>query len=64
MSIREATFAASETIDAAESLGRICAAQTVSCPPAVPIAISGEEINENTVKLFKTYGIKKIKVVK
>lgn len=64
MTIRDAVFSDFETIDVNLSVGRICAAQTVSCPPAVPIAISGEEITEETVELFKLYGIKNIKVVK
>ena len=64
MSIREAVFMGSEIIDVTTALGRICAAPTVSCPPAVPIAISGEEITEEITELFLHYGIRKIKVVK
>lgn len=64
MSIREAIFAKSETIDVGQAEGRICALPTVSCPPAVPIAVSGEEITKETVELFEAYSIKKIKVVK
>ncbi|MFA7637001.1 MAG: hypothetical protein WCX81_04485 [Monoglobales bacterium] len=64
MPIREAVFAPSETVDVSTSIGRICAAPTVSCPPAVPIAVSGEIITDKTAELFKFYGIEKIKVVK
>ena len=64
MSIRNAVFAPSEMIPAEESLGRICASQTVSCPPAVPIIISGEEIDSETLYLFQKYGINKVCVVK
>lgn len=64
MSIREAVFSNSETIDVGSALGRICAAPTVSCPPAVPIAISGEEITDEIAELFLYYGTSKIKVVK
>ena len=35
--------------------GRICAAVNVPCPPAVPIAVSGERINEGAVKIFQRY---------
>ena len=64
MSVRDAVFAESETVDVDNSIGRICASPTVSCPPAVPIAVSGEEITEEVAKLFKYYGIDKILVVK
>lgn len=64
MSIREAIFSPSELIPAKEAYGRVCAAQTVSCPPAVPIVISGEEIDEEAVGLFLKYGINKVCVVK
>lgn len=64
LSIRDAVFSETETINIQKAVGRICATPTVSCPPAIPIAISGEEITEDIIKLFKFYGIEKIKVVK
>ena len=63
LSIREAIFAESEIVPAENAIGRICGTPTVSCPPAIPIAVSGERISENAVKLFKRYGIDKISVV-
>lgn len=64
MSIRDAVLAESELIKTEDAVGRICAAPTVSCPPAVPIAVSGEIITEETAKLLKYYKINEIKVVK
>lgn len=64
MTIRKAVFAKNELINAENAVGRICAMPTVSCPPAVPIVISGERITEDDVKLFKHYGIETISVVK
>ncbi len=64
MSIREAVFAPSKSIDARFAQGRICAAPTVSCPPAVPVAVSGEVISAECVRAFEYYGIEKIRVVK
>ncbi|MEE1116497.1 MAG: amino acid decarboxylase, partial [Clostridia bacterium] len=64
MSIREAMFAEFETVDCDRAVGRICAAPTVSCPPAVPIAVSGERINSEQAELLKYYGIEEISVVK
>ena len=63
MTIREATFAQSRVILAKNSEGRICAATSVSCPPAVPIVMSGERITKEDIKLFKHYGIEKVNVV-
>lgn len=64
ISIREAIFSPSEMIDVAEACGRICASPTVSCPPAIPIAISGERITEEAIGIFERYGIRQISVVK
>lgn len=64
MSIRQAIFSESETVDTDYALGRICAAPTVSCPPAIPIAVSGEIIGSNEIELFKHYGINSISVIK
>ena len=63
-SIREALFAPQETVPAEESLGRVCGAPTVSCPPAVPIAVSGERIGEAAVELFRYYGVTHVDVLK
>ena len=55
MTIREAVFAESEIIPVRESEGRILAQETVSCPPAIPIAVSGEEIDSNMIRVFEEY---------
>lgn len=64
MSIRDAVFCESEEINVELALGKICASPTVSCPPAIPIAVSGEKITEKHIELFKKYNINKITVVK
>lgn len=64
MSIRSAILSAQETVCVSESLGRICASPTVSCPPAVPIIMSGEVIEERHIRLFREYNINHISVVK
>lgn len=61
--IREAVFSEFETIRTSDSLGRICAAPTVSCPPAVTPIVSGEVINSEIIKILEFYGINKIKVI-
>ena len=64
MSIREAMLSPSETIPVEESVGRILAAATVGCPPAVPIVISGEGIDESALASFAYYGVETVCVVK
>lgn len=63
-SIREAVFAPREKIPVQEAVGRICGVPTVSCPPAIPIVVSGEMITKDSVALFKKYHIKTIDVLK
>ena len=63
-SIREAILSPSEIVDVKKAIGRVCATPTVSCPPAVPIAISGELIDSHTAEIFSYYGIEKIEVMK
>lgn len=64
LSIREAMLSPCETVPLSPAQGRICAAPTVSCPPAVPIAVAGEYIDADVVALLRHYGVDKIKVVK
>ena len=63
-SIRQAVFSAHELVGAKVSLGRICGAPTVSCPPAIPIAVSGERISREMLDLFRQYGVREIDVLK
>ncbi len=62
-SIRQAAFAPRETVDAAHSLGRVCGLPTVGCPPAIPIAVSGERITPEALALFAYYGIEQVEVL-
>lgn len=64
LTVREALMSDSENIPVSESEGRILAASSVSCPPAVPIVICGEQITKEAAKAFKYYGIKECLVVK
>jgi len=64
MTIRQAVFAPSETVTVEEGVGRVCAAPAVACPPAIPIAVSGEVIPPVAVERFRYYGISTVDVVK
>lgn len=61
---REAVFAPQEVLPTEASLNRICASPTVGCPPAIPIAVSGERIEAEAIALFQRYGVKTVAVVK
>ncbi len=63
-SIREALFAPHEAIPVRQALGRVCGAPTVSCPPAIPIAVSGEVIGPEALALFEQYGVETVDVLK
>lgn len=64
ITIRQAIFSESEEINVENALHRICASPTVSCPPAIPIAVSGERVSQKHIELFKKYNINKINVIK
>lgn len=64
LSVREALFSPFEEVLVKDAKDRILQAPTVSCPPAVPIVVSGEVIDENAIKVFEYYNIVKVQVVK
>lgn len=64
LSPREAMLAPSEKLPVEQSLGRILASPGVSCPPAVPILVCGERIDEAAIHAFQYYGIEQVDVVK
>lgn len=59
----EAIFTESQVVNADDSLGRVSAQTVFSCPPGIPLVIPGEVVTNNTLNLFKYYGIKSLKVV-
>jgi arginine/lysine/ornithine decarboxylase len=63
MTIREATLSPSYEIEAEKAIGKVLATANVSCPPAIPILVCGEIIDENAINCFKYYGIQKCRVV-
>ena len=60
---REAMLAPFETLPREQCLGRVLAAPTVSCPPAVPILVCGERIDGPALALFAYYGLDRLDVV-
>ena len=64
MSIREATMSPVEILPVEKCEGRIVARLGVTCPPAVPIAVSGEVITKEIIEAFTYYGIENCTVIK
>lgn len=64
MSAREAIFSESEELDVHECCGRVMASAAVTCPPAIPVVVCGEIINEAAIRCFDYYGVSKIRVVR
>lgn len=64
LSVREAVFSPCKTIPVENSVGCILAAASVGCPPAVPVVVCGERIDEAAVQCFRYYSIETCTVVK
>ena len=63
LSIRKAALSVSRRVKVEEAVGRVLASPSVGCPPAVPIVVCGERIDENALNVFRYYGIKHCLVV-
>lgn len=63
LSVRDAVLSRAIRVPVAEAEGRICALPAVSCPPAIPIVMPGEEIDAEAVRLFVHYGFGEVSVV-
>lgn len=57
LSIRDAVLSPAEEIPVENALGRVLVDAHASCPPCVPIAVSGERIDEKAIRCFRYYGI-------
>ncbi|MBO5797806.1 MAG: aminotransferase class I/II-fold pyridoxal phosphate-dependent enzyme, partial [Clostridia bacterium] len=64
MTLRQALFSAAETLPLADCVGRVLASPTVSCPPAVPVLVGGEVVDESAIRVFCYYGYDTLRVVK
>ena len=61
---RQSLFSSNETLPLSQCEGRVLAQPGVTCPPAIPIAICGEKITKEHLKVFQYYGIEKLSVKK
>lgn len=62
-SVREALLSASVTVPTKDAVGRVLASVTVGCPPAVPILVSGEVIDDECISAFEYYGLDEVNVI-
>ncbi|MDE7298640.1 MAG: amino acid decarboxylase [Lachnospiraceae bacterium] len=63
-SIREAVLSPHETVPVAAAAGRVMGPPTVHCPPAIPVVVSGEEINADAIPALEYYGICEAEVMR
>ena len=64
MSLREALFSPAEVLPLTDCVGRVLASPTVGCPPAVPVLVGGEVVDEDAVEVFRYYGYQTLRIVK
>lgn len=64
MSPREALFSPQERLPARQALGRVLADASVTCPPAVPVVVCGERIDQDALRCFAYYGMESCWVVR
>lgn len=64
MSPRQALLSESEVLPISQCEGRISASAAVSCPPAVPLAICGEQIDVKVLNCMQYYHIVDCAVIK
>ena len=62
--IRQAVLGAQVRVPVHKALGRVCAMPTVSCPPAIPVAVSGEELTPAAIALMQRYGSEELSVLR
>ena len=60
----QALLSESETLPVEDGLGRISAAAAISCPPAIPLAVCGERIDQHVVDCLRYYGVASCAVIK
>ena len=60
----QALLSESETLPVEDCLGRIAAAAAISCPPAIPLAVCGERIDQHVVDCLRYYGVAGCAVIK
>ena len=63
MYIREAVMSPQKKVPVNEACGQVCGMSIVSCPPAIPVVVSGEIITKETIDRLIYNGIEYISIV-
>ena len=63
MSMGDAILQAGEILPLSQCVGRILASPSVSCPPAIPVVVCGERIDQGAVAVMDYYGITQLCVI-
>lgn len=61
--MRTAALSGWEAVPLSQAEGRLCGPVQVPCPPAVPIAVSGEELTKPWLSLMEYYGLTELAVM-
>ena len=64
LSIREAVLSPQQKVPIENAAGMVLALDHCACPPAVPIAIAGERLDENAIACLEYYGVREVSAVK
>lgn len=63
VSIREAMLSNGEKVRVKNSVGKVVKSTSLSCPPAVPIVVCGELIDETALECFEYFGISECEII-
>ncbi len=64
MELREAIFAAAETVPLKNAVGRVAAEAACPCPPGVPVVMPGERVTIEAAEFLLGYGFFELEVIK
>ena len=64
LSIREAMLGPAETVPLSRAEGRVLAAPSLSCPPAISVVVSGERIHTDAIALLRHHGTETVRVAR
>ena len=63
LSIKQAVMSNSQALPLEKAIGKIAADTYVCCPPAIPVIVPGEEIDEENARLLNLMGLSSINTV-
>ena len=61
--IKEAVFASQKRVNLQQAIGKTAGLVNAYCPPAIPIVVSGEQIDLHAIDCLKYYNIEEIEII-